>query len=105
MIEKLKRNPFAIVAHRGDKEWPNSLKGIKRALHRKVDIIEIDVRLSRDGVPILLHDPTFERVSGIDKAPKDLTLQEIRESILLFDSEPVPTLEEVLTLVIFIICS
>ncbi len=55
------------LAHRGD--WrvapENSLEALILATGiRGCDGVEFDVRLSRDGVPVLLHDATLDRVQG-----------------------------------------
>src|SRR5262249_36755746 len=63
-------------AHRGD--WrvapENSLGAMEAALRIPgCDGLEFDVRASSDGVPILLHDPSLERVQGVRAVPSDLT--------------------------------
>ena len=80
------------LAHRGD--WrlapENSLEALVLAAGTPgVDGVEFDVRLSRDGVPVLLHDETLERVQGRDEAVADLTAAELREA-------GIPSLAEVL---------
>ena len=57
---------FTIVGHRGlPQDYPeNTLKGVKAALDGGVSAVEIDIQLSADGVPILLHDDCLLRVSG-----------------------------------------
>jgi glycerophosphoryl diester phosphodiesterase len=49
---------FEIVAHRGvPTDVPeNTMAGIRRALELGADAVEMDVRLSKDGVPVLFHD-------------------------------------------------
>ena len=80
------------LAHRGD--WrlarENSLEALVFAAGMEgVDGVEFDVRLAKDGVPVLLHDETLERVQGRDAAVGDLTAAELRE-------DGIPTLELVL---------
>lgn len=82
------------LAHRGD--WrvgpENSLAAMRAALANPgCDGLEFDVRGSRDGVPILLHDETLERVQGRPERPGDLTVDELA-------ALGVPTLAEVLEL-------
>ena len=67
------------LAHRGD--WraapENSLAAMEAALHVPAcDGLELDVRVSSDGVPILLHDTSLLRVQGVDAVPSALTAAE-----------------------------
>jgi glycerophosphoryl diester phosphodiesterase len=69
------------LAHRGD--WrlapENSLEALVFAAGMPgVDGVEFDVRLSRDGFPVLLHDETLERVQGRPDAVADLTAEALR---------------------------
>ncbi|SMC09159.1 glycerophosphodiester phosphodiesterase [Nitratiruptor tergarcus] len=99
MIEKaLNQKPFGVIAHRGGGlEVPeNTIKGIKHAIRIKADIVEVDIRSTKDGELILLHDSDFERVAGVAKEAKELEFAYIKENILIEDSEPVATLAEAL---------
>jgi glycerophosphoryl diester phosphodiesterase len=40
----------------------NTLPSVRSALHKGADVVEVDVRLTEDGVPVLLHDATLERL-------------------------------------------
>ena len=67
------------LAHRGD--WraapENSLAAMEAALRIPAcHGLELDVRASSDGVPILLHDPSLRRVQGVDVSPSALTAAE-----------------------------
>ena len=55
----------SVIGHRGCAgECPeNTLLSFKTALSQGAHIIESDIQLSRDGVPILLHDPTLDRTT------------------------------------------
>jgi len=82
------------LAHRGD--WrrapENSLGAMRAALAVPAcDGLEFDVRASRDGVAVLLHDATLERVQGRPWACADRTAAELAR-------DGVPTLEAVLEL-------
>lgn len=73
--------PLMIAAHRG--QWraapENSLAAIDRAIADGAEIVEIDVRKTRDGALVLMHDDTVDRTTdGIGKV-SDLTLAEIRD--------------------------
>ena len=68
------------LAHRGD--WraapENSLAAMRAALAvHGCDGLELDVRGSSDGVPVLLHDATLQRVQGVDLAVGSLTAEEL----------------------------
>jgi len=54
-----------IVAHRGaSREAPeNTLEAFERAVAAGSDAIEFDVRLTADGVPVVMHDPTVDRTT------------------------------------------
>ena len=55
--------PPVIIAHRtSPRDAPeNSLAGIRRSAELEADYVEIDVRLTRDGVPVMLHDALLLR--------------------------------------------
>ncbi|QKW45799.1 glycerophosphodiester phosphodiesterase [Streptomyces microflavus] len=82
------------VGHRGDpyRARENTLPSIRSALDRGADAVEIDVRVTRDGVPVLLHDATLERLWGQDRRVDRLTHQEVLE----LTGGGVPTLAEAL---------
>ena len=80
------------LAHRGDhRHHPeNTIPAFLAALDAPAcDGLEFDVRLSKDGVPVILHDATLERVQGVAAAALDHTAAELER----YD---VPTLEAVL---------
>ncbi|MFG2502614.1 glycerophosphodiester phosphodiesterase [Streptomyces sp. NPDC048441] len=80
------------VAHRGDpyRFRENTLPSLRSALERGADAVEIDVRLSRDGVPVLLHDATLKRLWDIDRPLSTLSADEVHG----LTGGGVPTLEE-----------
>jgi glycerophosphoryl diester phosphodiesterase len=81
----------------------NTLAGVDAALKAAVDAIEIDVRATSDGVVVLTHDETLERVAGDARAVAELTAEELRGVALLpahgVAGQYVPTLAEVFELV------
>lgn len=91
-----------IYAHRGASvvEPENTLRAFQRALELGVDGIELDVRFTADGVPVVIHDRSLERTtSGFCRDNVDeLTLEEVRQWDV-GKGERVPTLEEVLRLI------
>jgi len=94
-----------IMAHRGasDELPENTLAAFERALAQGADVLETDVRFTRDDVLILMHDPTVNRTTDGAGAVATMTLEEIKKLRARkpfareFGSEPPPTLEELLT--------
>lgn len=86
-----------VIAHRagGNEGAENTVAGLDAAYALGAYGSEIDVQRTKDGAYILLHDGNFKRVAGVDRAPEEMTLDEIRK--LSVDGEPVPTLEEALS--------
>lgn len=96
-----------LFAHRGySSHYPeNTLLAFKKALHADFDGIELDVRLSKDGVPVVIHDATIHRTSnGGKQFVHNLTLAQLKQYDFGswldqdFTGEKIPTLEEVLQL-------
>lgn len=92
------------MGHRGTmlRAPENTLAAVQEAHRLGADIAEIDVRLSKEGVPILLHDDTVDRTSeGTGKASQK-TVQELKniklkcpEKAQCTGQEQIATLEEV----------
>ena len=70
-----------LAAHRGDKfNYPeNTMPAFRSAIELGCDMIETDVRMTRDGELVLIHDRSTLRTAGVDKLVDELTLDEIRE--------------------------
>ncbi|WP_217141719.1 glycerophosphodiester phosphodiesterase [Streptomyces sp. AC627_RSS907] len=83
------------VAHRGDpyRFRENTIPSLRSALRCGADAVETDVRLTRDGVPVLLHDETLKRLWQRDRPLRALSVEEVRG----LTSGRVPTLAEALT--------
>lgn len=88
------------LAHRGYpiKHPENTLSGFRAAIELGFTHIELDVHLTKDNVPVVIHDPTLNRTTNGTGAVKDLTLKELM-SLDAGNGEFIPTLEEVLLLV------
>ena len=94
-----------VVAHRGD--WTNapenSLQAIKNAIEIGVDILEIDVRFTKDKVPVVIHDKTLDRTTTGSGKVSNFTLNNLK-GLFLTDrngkstSHKIPTLDEALIL-------
>ncbi|MEM8630456.1 MAG: glycerophosphodiester phosphodiesterase family protein [Pseudomonadota bacterium] len=68
-----------IVVHRGlwDHETPeNSLPAITGTVSAGLAHVEVDVRLSSDGLPMLIHDANLERTTGLSVPARELTLEQ-----------------------------
>ena len=93
-----------VVAHRGNSiHYPeNTLAAMRSAFDLGADAVELDIRLSRDGVPVVFHDDTLERTTN-GKGPVDkLTVAELKRLDAgkwmddRFAGTRIPTLEEAL---------
>ena len=102
-MQEPRRAPEAI-AHRGvrDRYPENSLPAFVAALDAGADAIELDVHASRDGVPIVHHDPTLPASSESPLAGRAITALDSSElaSFELASGVIIPTLQEVLIAVI-----
>ncbi|MEK6793653.1 MAG: glycerophosphodiester phosphodiesterase family protein [Spirochaetota bacterium] len=69
-----------VTAHRGfSGKYPeNTLIAFTEAARLPVDIIEFDVRGTKDGVPVVLHDGTIDRTSNGTGAVGDHTLEDLK---------------------------
>lgn len=88
------------IGHRGacGYEPENTLLSFTRAIEIGVDIIELDVRFSKDKQLVVIHDDTIDRTTNGHGAVRDFTLKELQA----FDAgkgEHIPTLREVFELV------
>ncbi|MCD6509283.1 MAG: glycerophosphodiester phosphodiesterase [Thermoprotei archaeon] len=88
---------FFIVAHRGASgyEPENTIRAVRRALDMRVDAVEVDVRLSKDGVPVVMHDETVDRTTDGSGRVDEMTLEELRR-LDAGKGERIPLLREVL---------
>lgn len=82
------------IAHRGDpyRARENTLASFRSAVAAGADAVEIDVRLTRDEVPVVVHDATLKRLWGTDLPVAGLTAAEVRA----LTGGGVPTLREAL---------
>jgi glycerophosphoryl diester phosphodiesterase len=101
-----------IIAHRGASGYApeNTLAAFELAVAQGADAIELDVRLTADGVPVVIHDPSLERTTGVKTRVGDLTLKQLQQTDAGYGFSPdsgqtfpyrgtgvtIPTLAEVL---------
>lgn len=84
-----------VIAHRGASAHApeNTLEAFALAMDLGADRVELDVRATADGVPVVVHDPSLERTTGVARAVTDVTAAELRA---LSAAVRPPTLEDVL---------
>lgn len=98
-----KGHRIIVVSHRGD--WrnapENSLQAIKNCIDMGVDMVEIDIKKTKDGKLVLLHDNTIDRTMDGKGKVSDYTLAELKALHLKNGAgsttrHQIPTLEEAL---------
>jgi len=93
-----------IIAHRGaSSKYPeNTMIAYKQALKDGADAIELDIHLSRDKIPVVIHDETVDRTTDGYGFVKDYSVSELKKLSAghwkgwKFRKAEIPTLEEVL---------
>ncbi|MCM1451846.1 MAG: glycerophosphodiester phosphodiesterase family protein [Clostridium sp.] len=98
-------NHVMIIAHRGD--WrstaENSLQAYQRCIDAGIDGIEIDLKMTKDSVLIIMHDETLDRTTTAKGKVSDYTWDELKECNLVSPirvktRQTIPTFEDVLLL-------
>jgi glycerophosphoryl diester phosphodiesterase len=71
-----------VIAHRGASGYApeNTLSAFELAIAQGADALELDVRLTADGVPVVIHDATLERTTGRPAKVGDLSLDQLLEA-------------------------
>lgn len=94
-----------VVSHRGD--WrnapENSLQAFQNCIDMGVDMVELDLKKTKDGELILMHDNTLNRTTNGTGKPEDFTLAELKELRLkngagCLTRHKIPTLRETMLL-------
>jgi glycerophosphoryl diester phosphodiesterase len=87
-----------IIGHRGAAGLgsENTLSSLQQAEQFQVDMVEVDLRQTKDGAVILSHDPSLARTHDDRRLIRHLTLGELNE-IGLRENRPIPTLEQFLS--------
>ncbi|WP_377888615.1 glycerophosphodiester phosphodiesterase [Alkalihalobacillus sp. R86527] len=94
-----------IFAHRGaSKQCPeNTMSAFKRAVELGAEGIELDIQLSSDQIPVVIHDRTLKRTASGRGIVTETTFSDLRKHDAgswfspSFKGEMIPSLEEVLT--------
>ncbi len=94
------RNGPIVAAHRGATEQAleNSLAAVSRSVSDGADMIEFDVRLTADGIPVVIHDERTGRTARENLRVSRCGADRLRK-VRLKNGEPLPFLEEVLDVV------
>ena len=103
-----------VIAHRGDSRHApeNTIAAISRAIDAGADGVEIDLRLSLDGIPVVIHDADLLRTAGLRAKVSEMTSAELavtdvgswfnakfpRHFDRTFADQTVPLLDDVLEL-------
>lgn len=91
-----------VTAHRGaSKECPeNTMSAFKKAYLEGADVIELDVRLTKDKEIVVVHDASLKRILGITKNVNQVEFDEIKEQTVLqsenIEDNKIPKLKDVL---------
>jgi glycerophosphoryl diester phosphodiesterase len=88
-----------IIGHRGAlaEEPENTLRSVRKGCEC-ADFVEVDIRLSHEGVPVVIHDAKLDRTTSGTGRVNDQTLKELR-ILDAGEGEKIPTLSEILALV------
>jgi len=93
-----------VIDHRGNSGHApaNTMESIRQAVELGVDMIELDVRICRDGVPVLIHNDTVDETTNGSGAVSSLDLAQLKELDAgswkdeRYAGERIPTLMEAL---------
>ncbi len=89
-----------LIAHRcGPGKYPEqSIASARRSLALGADMVEMDVQYTSDGNPVICHDPSAERIFGVDKLIRDVPFREFMTYRHVIDrSYPAHSLDDVLS--------
>jgi glycerophosphoryl diester phosphodiesterase len=95
-----------VTSHRGFSSGipENTLPAIEKAIEEQADCVEVDVRVTKDGELVLLHDESLKRTTGVNKKIWQLTLDEVSKldagswKDKAYTGTQIPTLREVFEL-------
>ena len=93
---------IAVISHRGDwRNYPeNSIPAIESIIRMGVDMMELDVKMTKDSVMVLMHDKTINRMTNGKGLVSDITYDSLmtfnmkRAHNVTTDSIKVPTLRQ-----------
>lgn len=93
-----------VIAHRGDSSAApeNTMPAFTSSTRAGAEYFEIDLRLSKDGVPVVIHDKTVDRTTDGTGVVSEMSIDELRALDAgswfsdSFTETRIPTLDEVL---------
>lgn len=108
---ELLQNKYYIISHHGSGGGPaflpqteNTIEICKIIERYGANGIELDVRLSKDGIPFMYHDtslnPRLVRKGSLVGTPENYTFKELQSFVRLKHGEQIPSLEEILDVII-----
>ena len=76
-----------VIGHRGAMAYApeNTLESFREAHRRGATWVEIDVKLTADGVPIVMHDSSLKRTTGVDRLASEMQASEVPPSVPTFE--------------------
>lgn len=103
-IFKTQETSFLVIAHRGDSHYApeNTMSAFKQAHQKEADMIELDVLLSKDKVPVVIHDNNLKKYGYPRLKVTEMMFHELQKIDVGswfstdFKGEPIPALEQVL---------
>ncbi len=110
-LRPLNPKPFEVIAHRGGGRTSdllgvseNTLAILRRAARFGATGVEIDVRYTKDSVPVLYHDNRLNQrliqKNGLSGGISDYTYDQLQTSFRLLYGEQIPTLEQALLTIV-----
>jgi glycerophosphoryl diester phosphodiesterase len=95
---KLHLQSGRVGAHQGGifESVPNTLEQFERARQAGVDIVEMDLRITKDGIPVIFHDESLQVMSHCHGLVRDHTFAELQACRFGNFSNRIPSFEDVL---------
>ena len=104
-IDANKRRQINSINHRGYFDAPeNTLSAFRMSKEMGFDMVECDVKFTKDNQPVLLHDSSVNRTSNGRGKISELTLEQVRQldfgswKSSLYEGERIPTFQEFIAL-------
>ena len=102
MQKNISTGEFMVIGHRGDRAYApeNTVPSFEKGIKCKANMIEFDIRLTKDGYIVIMHDATVDRTTNGTGLISQLTLKQIKDLDAgtwfspKFKGIKVPTLEE-----------